>query len=310
MTRSLLTFAFACTVFISSAQVKIGNGVSNTVDPSAVLELSNDLASPPSTWKTFLPPQVDFTNPVFTSAGVWGVAGSPVTGAVVFNAGLAFNNGFSGPGLYFWNGHKWSGVSMGFEDKLRRSLTTSTLAYDTAIDNSWVMITEAEYNNLLITVGGAAKYAANDSFMNLSATNGWNQLYTVGGNASVSLIPPSSYIIAWSVRTGLPFPSTSLNSKVKVSSSQLTGYTDYGLPMPGYDLTTDTRYYFILKKPSASTPAVPCYTAIFTFMAKFLGNRPVAPGRDYFAVGDSPTLTNSYTSQSSAQFICTQAKQW
>ena len=172
------------------------------------------------------------------------------------------------------------------------------------------MITEAEYNNLLVTVSGAARYAANDSFMNLSATNGWNQLYTVGGNASVSLLPASSYIIALSVRTGLPFPSTSLNSKVKLSPSQLSGYTDYGLPMPNYSLATDTRYYFLLKKPSSQTPAAPCYSAIYAANAKFLGNRPVSPGRDYFTPGDSPTLSNNYASQSSAQFICTPAKQW
>jgi len=188
--------AFVCIALFGTSQVKIGNGSSTIVDPAAVLELSNNLATSPSTWKTFLPPQVDFSHAVFTSAATWGVSGSPVAGAVVFNVGNVFNNGFSGPGLYWWIGNKWTTFNSGNEDKLRASLSTSVTAYDTAADNSWILVTETEYNSLLVKVGGAAKYAANDSFMNLSMYNGWNQLYTVGGNASVSQVPPSNYIIA------------------------------------------------------------------------------------------------------------------
>ena len=311
MSRSLLTIAFICSLFFCNAQVKIGSGSSNSVNPSAVLELSNNLSDTPSKWKTFLPPQVDFTHPVFTSSLVWGVSGSPVMGAVVFNIGKVYTNGFSGPGLYWWMGNRWAPFSFE-EDKLRRSLSTSIAAYDTAADNSWVMITETEYNNLVTVVNGAGKYAATDSFMNLPSVGGWNQLYTVGGNASVSLIPPSNYIIAWSIRTGTgpAFDILSEHSKIKVSASQLTGYTDYGPGLPDHILDHDRRYYFILKKPPNPTGALPSYTAVYAFHAKFLGNRPVTPARDYFTPGESATLNYSYESQSAVQFICTAAKQW
>jgi len=309
MSRLLLTVALTFSLFICSAQVKIGSGDPNTVNPSAVLELSNDLSKPPSHWKTFLPPQVDFTHLIFSSSAVWGVAGSPVTGAVVFNIGKIYHNGFSGQGLYCWMGNRWSPLCIE-EDKLRRTLSTSAAAYDTAADNSWVMITEAEYNNLPSVINGASKYAATDSFMNLPSIIGWNQLYTVGGNASVSLIPPSSYIIAWSVRTGVNFGSSSHHSKIKVSSSQLAGYTDYGLSMPDYVVNADTRYYFMLKKPGSPTGGLPSYTAVYAFHAKFLGGRPVTPARDYFTPGESATLNISYESQSAVQFICTPTKQW
>ena len=309
MLKLLLSTVFVFLVCICGAQVKIGSNATKTVDPSAVLELSNDLTEVPSSWKTFLPPQVDFTNPVFISSGIWGVSGTAVKGAVVFNVGQVYDNGFSGPGLYCWMGNRWSPFSMG-DDKLRRSLSSSLQAYDTSADNTWVMITEAEYNNLLVTVSGAGKYAANDSFMNLSSTSGWNQLYTVGGNASVPLIPPSSYIIAWSIRTGSNFNTNGEHSKVKVSSSQLTGYSDYGLGLGNYALTMDTRYHFILKNPVASTGPLPSYTAVYAFHSRFLGSRPLTPGRDYFTPGESATLNNAYNSQSAMQFICTQSKQW
>ena len=206
-------------------------------------------------------------------------------------------------------GNRWSTINRE-QDNLRRSLSTSVDAYDNAVDNSWVMVTEAEYDNLLSVVNGADKYAANDSFMNLPSVFGWNQLYTVGGNASVSLIPPSSYVIAWSVRTGVNFNSSSQNSKIKVSSSQLTDYTDYGPSLPDYPLIPDTRYYFILKKPLNKTGILPSYTAVYAFHAKFLGGRPVTPGRDYFTPNNSPTLNYNYQSQSASQLICTQTRQW
>jgi hypothetical protein len=231
MKLSLLTIAFAFVVFFCSAQVKIGSGTTTTVHPSALLELSNNLSESPYKWKTFLPPQVDFTHVIFSSASVWGVSGSPILGAVVFNIGNAISNGFAGPGLYCWIGDRWSLIGYAspvitVEDKLRKALSASLTAYDTAVNNSWVMISAPEYQNILSVVQGASQYAAKDSFMNLPSEIAWNQLYTVGGNAAVPQIPPSNYIVAWSVRTGVYFTSSSHHSKIKVSSSQLTGYTE------------------------------------------------------------------------------------
>ena len=309
MLKSLLTFAFVSALIFCNAQVKIGTGSTTQVDPSAVLELSNDLSAPPSNWKTFLPPNVDFSRAVFTSSAVWGVSGSPVSGALVFNTGNVFSNGFTGPGIYCWMGDKWSPLNHS-EDKLRWALGTSMQAYDTAAENTWIMITEIEYNNLLAIISGAAKYAANDSFMNLPSEIAWNQIYTVGGNTSVSQIPPSSYIIAWSVRSGANFAGRSQFARVKVSASQLSGYTDYGPGLPDYPTSMNTRYYFLLKRPKNPTGAAPSYTAVYTHHAKFLGGRIATSGMDYFTPSNNETLNYQSNNQSAVQFICTQTKQW
>ena len=104
--RTLFTSTFALFSYFGHTQVKIGYNPA-VVNPSAVLELSNNTSAAPSTWTYFMPPQVDFTNPAFTSSAVWGIAGSPTRGAMVYNIGETYSNGFSGPGPYFWEGNQW-----------------------------------------------------------------------------------------------------------------------------------------------------------------------------------------------------------
>src|SRR5664279_4237211 len=86
MIKTLFTIIFVFAVGMCYAQVKIGYN-SGTVNEAAVLELSNNTAASPTTWKSFLPPNVDFTNGVFTTNYVWGIAGTPTPGAIVYNIG-------------------------------------------------------------------------------------------------------------------------------------------------------------------------------------------------------------------------------
>jgi hypothetical protein len=196
-------------------------------------------------------------------------------------------------------------------DKIRLALSTSQAGYDALAANYWLNITAAEYNNLLITVTGSARYAEPEVFMTTSSTGGWSGDYTTGGSDKSVKVPASSYIIAWSVETGNAI-SSSLNSKLKISATQKAGYTDYGKPLPDIgNIATSTRVYFVLKTPNIITPAAPCYTAVYTSSVFFLGNVTNAgSGPEYYTSGDSPSLTSSFASDSYSQVISTPTRQW
>jgi hypothetical protein len=298
---------FICT---SDAQVKIGYDANN-VNSGALLELSNNTAAAPSSWKCFFAPQVDFTNTVFSSYTVWGIAGTATEGAIVYNIGESYLNGFSGPGLYCWLRNGWAPVSILVTDKIRLALSTSKAAYDAAAVNSWVNVTAAEYNNLLTVVSGSAKYAAPEIYMNTSASGGWSPNYTIGGSNNDIKVPASSYIIAWPVRTGNGIAS-SLGSKLKISATQSSGYTDYGGPLPNIgSIAVNTRVYFVLKAPYMITSAIPSYTAVYNALTFFLGNTTNAgSGPELYNSGDSPTLPNSFSADSFSQVISTNTRQW
>lgn len=196
-------------------------------------------------------------------------------------------------------------------DKLRASLSTSAIAYDNAAANAWINITATEYNNLLVVLTGAARYATPEIYMNTSSSGGWSPDYTVGGSDNAPKVPASSYIIAWSVRTGNGI-SSSLNSKLKVSASQKASYTDYGGALPAIgNIAINTRVYFILKTPAVTTPSSPCYTAVYNALTFFLGNNTSAgAGPEYYTGGDSAAPATSFASDSYSQVISTPTKQW
>ncbi len=196
-------------------------------------------------------------------------------------------------------------------DRIRGALTGSAGAYDNATAGSWVRVTATEYNNLLVAVNGAAKHACPDILMNNGTSGGWAPNYTVGAGKNSILVPASSYIIALSVRTGAS-TSTSLGSKLKVSASETTGYTDYGSALPAIgDIPGDTKVYFILKTPVTATPAASGYTALFNASIYFLGNITGGTnGPEYYGTGDVPSLTTPFSSDSYFQVISTQTKDW
>jgi hypothetical protein len=218
---------------------------------------------------------------------------------------------FPGPGLYCWQRNTWAPVSITVTDKIRMALSTSIAAYDAATVNSWVNITAAEYANLLTVVSGAAKYATPEIYMNTSSSGGWSPDYTIGGSDNVAKVPASSYIIAWSVRTGNGIAS-SLGSKLKVSASRNSGYTDYGNPLPAIgNIAVNTRVYFVLKTPFMITPPTPSYTALYNALTFFLGNNTFSSsGPEYYGGGDVSSISLSFTSDSYSQVISTPTRQW
>lgn len=197
-------------------------------------------------------------------------------------------------------------------DNVRPALSTSITAYDNAVENSWVSVTQAEYNNLLTTVSGSAKYGSSESYMLTTPNNQWTGGYMVGGNPNPAKVPPSNYIIAWSVKTGVS-ASSALNSKLKVSASQTSGYADYGSALPDIGtIPANTRVFFVLKKPLVVTPASPAFTAVYNVTSGFLGATSGAGyGPEYFQ-GSDVSFFNSGSGAFDAysQVICTGVRQW
>jgi hypothetical protein len=196
-------------------------------------------------------------------------------------------------------------------DMIRIVLSASVPAYDAAASNAWVNITGSEYDNLVTGLTGAGKYGSPEIYMNTPSTGGWSPDYSVGGSNNSAKVPASSYIVAWSVRTGNGV-SSSLNSKLKVSASQTTGYADYGSPLPDIgNIAVDTRVFFVLKTPSATTPASPSYTAVYNALTFFLGNTTYSTsGPEHYSSGDNSSLTVSFAADSYSQVISTATKQW
>ena len=305
-------FLIACTLslFTAGAQVKIGYDPTN-VNAAAALELGNNPAAAPSTWKTFVPTVVDFSNAVFTSSSVWGLAGSPTPGAIVYNSSENYSNGFAGAGLYCWERNTWALIHTAVPDKIRASLSTNLASYDASPDGYWVPVTAAEYSNIISVVNGAAQYGISEIFMNSTPNNAWTSgSFTIGGNVDAAKVPAFNYIIALSIKTGSS-TSNSAGSKLKISSSQLTNYSDYGPGLPNIATGGNIRLYFVLKKPAVITSSSPSWTALYYVTGGFLGFSTVfGVGPEFYGPGDNSTLTTSNPSDSYLQVISTATRQW
>lgn len=92
-----------------TAQTKVGYNMPQTaVQPGAWLELTNNMSAAASSWEGLQLPKVNFSSLLeFPANTSWGISGLPVTGMIVYNTGARTSNGFSGPGIYLWNGGQW-----------------------------------------------------------------------------------------------------------------------------------------------------------------------------------------------------------
>ena len=134
----------------------------------------------------------------------------------------------------------------------------------------------------------------------------------IGGGSSSILIPASSYIVAWSMRS--QFSTSPSNVKLKVSASQQTGYTQYGGVLPSDFVPDNTRVYYVLKRPSALTPSSPGYVTEYAGGSfNFLGAlSPGTPDYELLGTGDVSNLDGSFhfPVKLMAQVISTTQKQW
>jgi hypothetical protein len=203
---------------------------------------------------------------------------------------------------------KKSSTTSTVTDKIRISLTTSTAAYDAAAANTWVQVTAGEYGDLLSKVAGAARAGATEAYMNTMPSNGWAADYTVAADTDHVQIPASSFVIAWSVRTGID-SSSAAASKLKISTARYSGYSDYGGELPDIGkIAPKTRVFFVLKTPSGQTSAAPSFTGVYSPTAYFLGAGSGGPV--YYHSGNYASPASKFSSGMYSQVIATNNKQW
>ncbi len=107
MRKRIFTILLLCTTYYAWGQVKMGHGAGGALHPGAHLELANNTAASPGAWQGLRLPHVDFTHTIFTDSTIWGIAGTPADGALVYNNGNRTNGGFKGIGTYVWSNGAW-----------------------------------------------------------------------------------------------------------------------------------------------------------------------------------------------------------
>ncbi|MES2776921.1 MAG: hypothetical protein V4722_22280 [Bacteroidota bacterium] len=192
-------------------------------------------------------------------------------------------------------------------------------AYDAAGPDTWVQITNTEYNALLTMLNGAGTYFASPTQMGTSSNNTWSGGFTITENFfNQTVFPAGTYPIAMSIRTGaLAAPTSMQGVKLKLSTtSQTSGYADIpasgaGTPNISGPAGNNTVYYFALKRPTQKSSAGgPSNIAVYTSVSSQLGVIAGLGGTCYYGSGDVPNPSAANTSTTCVQVVGTATKQW
>ena len=207
-----------------------------------------------------------------------------------------------------------------YGDNIRNSLNeggcNSCGAYDAASPNTWIKVTQSEYNQLI-------NYVTNHTVAGVSSAT----LATSIGNVGISgvtgatnvptnvKIPGSNYITGFAVLNPVAtvFGYSRVSPKVKFSTTLSSGYATYGSNLPdetigGYSGTTTS--YFVIKTPTTLT------TILASFLAYYDGGG-ASPTDDndvgyssYYGSGSTNTLSTPIALWWRIQAITTSVKQW
>lgn len=256
---------------------------------------------------------------IITASGSEGIDGNLSISIAAGHSAELISNGAT-------TGTTWKIVSAGpstySADGLRTALAaagcTSCAAYDAAASGSWVNVTGAEYTALQ-SLSGSGAYGVSSANMATTPSTNWSPDYTVTQQfANTTQVPASSYVYAFSVRSGSTAPSTIAGMKLKLSNtSQTSGYATYptvSAATPGLasgSPAATTLYYFVLKTPSVtSAPGAASNMAIYIAQARQVGGLPTT-GTHYYAIGDvaAPATTFS-NSMLLFQVLATPNLQW
>lgn len=215
-----------------------------------------------------------------------------------------------------------------FGDAIRASLNsvgcTSCVAYDAAAVNTWVPVTQAEYDAVFNNVPGVSKTGCDDVAMT-TAPSGVTGQYTIANSGTgVSTIPASSYVVALkaSVRGSATGASILLKTGTGVGNNVTGTYSDYpttGTVTPAFSTGASTSYmYWVMKKPSVTTyNGGATYAAIFpnatagTTFINLCTSSPYTTSFPYYNLGNQNSgLVTSYTGVYQFQTLTTTTKSW
>ena len=191
---------------------------------------------------------------------------------------------------------------------------TNCSPYDAAAVNGWVNISAAEYTQVALLVG-AGKYVANDTYMNGTPQTGF---YDNGMGVSLTmatsgqtLVPANNFIVAFSIKTSGYTGAIANNLKLKRSLTSLSsGYSDEGgfVTAPPTSVS-NTRYYWVRKRPSATIGVSAAYIACFhRGGSSMVGINNI--GTNWSTNGDVNSFPGTSPYTPFIQVISTPTKQW
>jgi len=291
MKNIFITIALIIASFSMTAQVGIGT---NTPATDAILDLT-------ATNKAFLMTRVANTAAI----------ANPVNGMLIYDNST---NSFKS-----YQNNAWAlfGTPI-IPDAISDVLSTNQATYTAAGIDTWIQVTEAEYN-AVAAIAGAAKYGFLDSQMS-TAVGGQGGGLSITTTPTVptygSNLPGSNYIIAMSF---VPYNnSTSANGlklKYAPSTTPTSGLVDYPnntvYTNPSATYTTGTRVFYVLKKPSMLLPSGTFILGAYYQSGLNLGLRGGNGNRYNGSGGDTNTATGGTdTNPYLMQAIGTTTKSW
>lgn len=191
-------------------------------------------------------------------------------------------------------------------DDIWAFLNTSRTVYQNAASNTWVKITQSEYEALGNYLNNVSQVGTIDGQTDENATTSYDSYLYTYANDNGATVSSGSYVFAFSYKVGLDAVT---NSKVKMSSTSVSeGYEDLG----GYLPSHNTGYnYFVIKGNNT-----PVYTE--SYLAISAENIAYVTGvsnytfkySDYGSTADLNTLPYNWNGIAYYQGLSTTLKQW
>lgn len=234
MKKLLLTIVLLAGL-TATAQVGIG-----TTSPNA-----NSILDLTATDKALVLPRVANTAAI----------ASPVNGMMIYD--------LSSSSFKAYQNNTWIDLNSVFStDAIAAKLTTSLSAYTVAATDTWVSITNAEYEAIVAGVSGVTNYGVpNATFATLYGGNIGTNL-TVGVNSgNSSQVPSGSYPVAMRFKTKVGGTAT---EQLKFGATPQNTYNNYISLTPSFTAVPDGGVScFVIKKPTAPLASTG-YIAVFT----------------------------------------------
>lgn len=176
-------------------------------------------------------------------------------------------------------------VTLNDIDDIWYFLSSSRDAYLNAENDTWITVTENEYNQLSENLMQITKNGTSDDEFNTNSTfsNGSGNYTWFNDNGRT--IPSNSYLIAFKLNS---WSNNAASTQVKISTSESTGpYMAMGSVLPEYN---SGNRYFVYKGANSATPNE-SYICVFASVA--IGAKSLSSSIYRYANGNSDVLTNA-----------------
>ena len=191
-------------------------------------------------------------------------------------------------------------------DDIWAFLNTSRTAYENAAQNTWIKITESEYNDLGNYINNVNELGTETGQTSPTATVSYDSsLYTYANNNGIT-IPTGSYVFAFSYRVGTDAVT---EAKVKMSSTSVTeGYQDLGGNLPSHNSGYN---YFVIKGSNTPTTAESYLAISSVYIAYRTGvSNYTFKYSDSGSTADLNSLPYNWNGIAYYQGLSTTLKQW